>query len=205
MPAEAPYQRIVSMSRVRVMFAIPLEEKEFARDLGRSDVDFVRNCCLGEWLPYKREVIQPARRMIKEARRFGARVITDASLGDWGAMFGEPLDVVILITHWLGDTIEFRDGMHSVSDVVGRMPAGFNGAIDLCVCHPEPLAVAIRDDFPEAVAHFPAIPANPRTFFPYIRALLWRLSAEDCAYLTAAREIIDAYVTAEPADRRKTA
>jgi hypothetical protein len=188
-----PYQRIVAIERCRVMFAVPLDAAAFRADLESEDRDFVRSCC-PEWPLYRREVIEPAMKVIGDARRFGAGVSTAATIDDWGAMFGEPLDVVVLVAHWLGDTVEFRDGMHSVGAVIGRIPAAFDGAIDLCVCHPEALAIALRDLFPRSVTHYASAAADPRVFFPYLRALLWRLSRGDCSYLTASSEVVTAFL-----------
>jgi hypothetical protein len=198
------YERIVAIERCRVMLAVPLDAASFRADLESADKDFVRSCC-PEWPLYRREVIDPAMKVVEEARRLGADVITSATLDDWGAMFGEPLDVVVLVAHWLNDKVEFRDGMHSVRAVVDRIPAGFDGAIDLCVCHPEALAVALRDLFPDSLTHYPSVPADPRVFFPYIRALLWRLSRGDCSYLTASSEVVTAFLQAPGRNRRRAA
>jgi hypothetical protein len=197
------YQRIVDIQRCRVMFAVPLDAVSFRADLESGERDFVRSCC-PEWPLYRREVIGPAMKVIEAARQFGAGVITGAAIDDWGAMFRQPLDVVVLVAHWVDETIEFRDGMHPLRAVVERIAAGFDGAIDLCVCRPESLAIAIRDLFPDSLTHYPNVPANPRVFFPYIRALLWRLSRGDCSYLTASSEVVTAFLQS-PGDRRRAA
>ena len=197
MPADA-YLRTVSIGRCRVVVGIPLDLAAFRADLERPDADFVH--CHPIWALYRREVIEPAAHVLETARRVGAGVITGATLDDFEAMFTEPLDVIFLITHWCGETIEFRDGLHPVQSVIERIPPRFDGAIDLCVCHPESLAIAIRDRFPEVVTHYPRIPAKPRAFFPYVRAMLWRLSHGDCSYLTASSEIVGAFLA--PARRR---
>ena len=192
-PEREPFERIADIRRCCVIFGVPLDNAGYRKDLEREDVDFVRFSGM-TWPTYRQEVAEPAMRIIAEANQFGARVITDATLDDWEAMFHEPLDVVVLVTHWFGESIELRDGMHDVQAVIQRISPGFNGALDLCVCHPEPLAIAIRDFFPDALAHYPSVPANPRVFFPYIRALLWRLSQGDCSYLTASTEVVDAFL-----------
>ena len=123
------YQRIVRIERCRVMFAVPLDTNGFGADLESDARDFVRSCC-PEWPRYRREVIDPAMKVIGAAREFGAGVLTDATLDDWSAMLRQPLDLVVLVAHWLDNTINFATGcIQSMRSSITSPPASTGRSI----------------------------------------------------------------------------
>jgi hypothetical protein len=189
MPAE-----VAAPGRCHLAFGIPLDLAGFRRDLESPEKDFVRSCC-PLWPRYRSHVIAPATRLIDDSIGRGVNVVRDATAADLAELFRQPSDAVIVVSHWLDDQIELADGMYRIEDIVACVPETFDGVIDLCVCNPEPLAIALRERRLSCITRYAQIPAIPYILFGYYRALLHRLARQDCSYLTASVEVIRLLMT----------
>ncbi len=193
-------ERIPSLDRCRLLFGVPLDLQGFRRDLENPGKDFVRNCG-PVWPQYRWSVVDPAAKLIAAARAAGAAVVVDATLADLAVAFRGPTDLLILVAHWLPGRIELADAIHDIADIIAAVPEGFDGAVDLCVCQSEDLAIGLRHHRPNSVVRFADVDAVPRLWFGYLRALLARLQARDATYMQAATEVLLLFMN----DRRKTA
>jgi hypothetical protein len=126
-----------------VGFGIPTTVKGF-RESRRQGLpnSFVRN---KDPNAYQRLVIDPCQRLGAHMQRLGARVIPDLTLDRYATLFqGPDTHAVILISHWGGDFIEFRDGPAGVEAFIAAVPESFRGVIDLCTCPAPELLSPLR-------------------------------------------------------------
>lgn len=177
-------------------FGIPTthEDFELSRRLGPTGC-FAR--MFRSRSQYQDQVIEPVNRLGAHMRRLGASVAHHLTLEGYSALFNEATtQAVILISHWGGDFIEFRDGLAGVDPIVKAIPEGFTGVIDLCVCHPEKLISPLRASHMKSSIYYLSIEAAPQ-FWLYFYLDLFRIlrrGARD--YVDASTELAKAYLKA---------
>ena len=127
----------------------------------------------------------------------GARVVVieRATLVAVSAACNARTPVVIVVSHWAGGTVELYDQMHPMDTIVQAIPDDYDGFVDLLICIPRPLALALRDSKPDCLIRYAEAKVRPRLWFPYFEALFHRLSAGDVSYLDSSREVLLAFMT----------
>ena len=135
-----------------MLFGVPIEEREFRPALADPARDFVRNCC-PIWPLFRREVAVPGASLIAHARSLGVTIHTGATPETIAEACGVAA-VVVIVSHWVASRVEFRDGMHPIDAVVDAVPDAFDGFVDLLICVPRPLALALRARRPNCLIRY---------------------------------------------------
>lgn len=135
-------------------------------------------------------------RVIPIITALGARIIHELTLSEFGNLFANKnIDVVILFSHWNENTVEFYDGLYEVSVIVQKVPPEFGGIIDLCVCHPERLAIELRQERPRCLTRYANNIATPSFWLYFYLALFRFLSDCNLTYLSALEKTVDSFLT----------
>jgi hypothetical protein len=174
-----------------IAFGIPITREAFFHALrtpqGR---DFVPNCC-PDWQDYYFQIVSYTDRFVPLLEQLGAVVVRDVSLKKFGELLREAQQtVVILFSHWRSEAVEFADGLAPVPAVVREVPNSFRGIVDLCVCHPDSLAVHLSDRWPHSVVKFSGVKTTPALWLYIYFAVMRILNEEDATYMDAVERVI---------------
>jgi len=184
--SEVITRRVVKPRDCVVALGIPTTREAFFHALrtpqGR---DFIPNRC-PDWQDYYFQIASYTDRLVPLLEQLGAEVVRDVPLKGFGELLRrEQHSVVILFSHWHGEAVEFADGLAPVSAIIREVPNSFRGIIDLCVCHPDSLALQLGDKWPHSVVKFTSVETTP-AFWLYIYLFVMRiLNHEDTTYLNA--------------------
>lgn len=127
-------------------FGIPTCEDEFWEAREDSERDFVKNQI---WEKYNFQFVSHLRKIEPRLVKLGLKVVHKLTLQDFGELLRDSSNkVVILFSHWKEDTVEFFDGMATEDEIINVIPSDFEGIVDLTVCHPQNLAIRIRNHLP---------------------------------------------------------
>jgi hypothetical protein len=194
--SEVVTRRVMKPRDCVVAFGIPTTREAFFHALrtpqGR---DFIPNCC-PDWQDYYFQIASYADRLVPLMERMGTAVVRDVPLQGFGELLRRARHpVVILFSHWRGEAVEFADGLAPVPAVIREVPDPFRGIIDLCVCHPDSLALQLGDRWPHSVVKFTGVETTPALWL-YIYFLVMRiLSREDTTYLDAVERVTRVFLT----------
>lgn len=161
----------------------------YLADLRRPDADFARR--FRWWERYRHEIVRPLRRRCRQMTALGLTVAPDLTLPRFGALFNRRFKVVILFAHWKANAVELRDGFASAEAVVEQVPAGGEYVLDLCVCHPRELKIALRQHRPHCMVRSTHGKATPALWLAFYYFLMHRLYHEDLTYLQGLELAID--------------
>jgi hypothetical protein len=186
---EPIFARRIRPQDCAILLGIPTDYDGFRRDLGAPNKDLVPNRC-PVWPLYRREVVEPAQRLMATARSCGVDVRADAVLSDISRACDGRRSVIIFAGHWTDGRVEFLDGLHPFRAIVEQVPMAFEGFLDLLVCAPDDLAIALRDLRPRSIVRF-AMQTNvvPMIWFGVFEALFTSLSEAPRPYMVAFSEI----------------
>jgi hypothetical protein len=183
-------RRIIKPEQCVIGFGIPTSREGFIQSQASPmNRDFVVNNC-SDLRDYEREVIDYTDQLFPVIERFGASVIPDLTRDSFSALFNKEHSVVILFAHWKTDSVEFADGLASIKDVIEAVPADYDGIIDLCVCHPEELALELRRARRDCVVKFSESTATPAFWLYFYVALFTKLQNAEMTYLDAIESTI---------------
>ena len=175
-------------------FGIPTTEQDFHQDKLHPNKDFVKNCC-GGWHKYYYEIVSNIEAIEPQLQAVGANIVHKLTLKDFGSLFREKqFDVVILFAHWKkeggseAEFIEFFDGLSNVFDVAKQIPQDFNGILDLSVCNPEKLALALRNQ--KVLIRYIPKKTTPYIWLYFYLVLFNLLNERDLTYLNALEMVI---------------
>jgi hypothetical protein len=188
-------RRVVKPRDCVVAFGIPTTREAFFHALrtpqGR---DFIPNCC-PDWQDYYFQIASYTDRLVPLLEQLGAVVVRDVSLKKFGELLRQAQhSVVILFSHWRSEAVEFADGLAPVSAVIREMPNSFQGIIDLCVCHPDSLAVQLSDGWPHSVVKFSGVKTTPALWLYIYFAVMRILNEEDTTYMDAVERVIHGFL-----------
>ena len=126
-------------------FGIPLSREGFLDACDLPDLpplprSYVRGY-EGGWKAYESSAfVATLNRLKPEFERLGVTLRADVTLDEFGELFRDDrYSVITLFSHWDDDQVEFCGGFAEIPAIVERVPADFDGVVDLCVCHPESL------------------------------------------------------------------
>jgi hypothetical protein len=136
--------------------------------------------------------------------KLGVEVRTEVTLEQFGHLFGiEQFDVIILFAHWHSKAVEFHSGLVDIPSIVENVPINFDGIIDLCVCHPEALAIALRVSRPNCLVKYVNEKADPAFWLYFYLALFTHMNQHDLGYLTALADVIREFLRKKGKRRNK--
>jgi hypothetical protein len=144
--------------------------KEFDGIVSRFDI---------EWLA-------PLRDFQKFCLKTNVSILVESKLEQFGELFRHKrYEIIILFTHWSSDRIEFRDGLFEVTEVAGLIPETFSGFLDLTICHPKTLTVAVRNKCPDCLIKYAQIELTPGLWLLFYQLLFQYLKRDRINYLNA--------------------
>ncbi len=178
----------VTPSQCVMLFGLATDREQFFADQSRQDRDFSRRF-RGVWLRYQREVAAVVGATEPVLRSLGVSVEHRSTLHDLSRAC-ERYRVVLLFSHWASGAVEFHDGLHPWERVAAAIPQDFDGVIDLCVCHPLPLAYALRRRHTCLVRYSP-VTATP-AFWLYMYVAIFReLAVNGGSYVGAVEAVFN--------------
>jgi hypothetical protein len=186
-------RRLVKPSNCAFAIGLSASRDGFRRDQENQRADFAKRF-LGGWEQYYEQFVTDREELASKLRKWGVTVIHDSSLCDFAELFARPFDVVILFSHWSGDSVEFRGGLEGVSAILAAIPPAFDGILDLCVCHPDPLARALSVHRPQCLVKHTPIEAAPEYWFRFYGILFSQLHTRELTYLAAMEEVAGAFL-----------
>lgn len=174
-----------------IAFGIPITREAFFHALltpqGR---DFVPNCC-PDWQDYYFQIVSYTDRLVPLLEQLGAVIVRDVSLKKFGELLRQPQQpVVILFSHWRSEAVEFADGLAPIPAVIREVPNSFRGIVDLCVCHPDSLAVHLGGRWPHSVVKFSGVKTTPALWLYIYFGVMRTLNEEDTTYMDAVERVI---------------
>jgi len=192
-------QFVIRPEQCVIAFGIPLTETGFRADLARDDKDFAKQ--FQYWGRYHSEIASTVERLEPVLRGLGVQVVRDVPLNEFGQLFRKPeFRVVTLFSHWQKAdgvqeaSVEFADGLKKVSSIVDEVPDSFSGVIDLCVCHPDELAAALRKRCPQGLVKDTSVQATPSFWLHFYHALFTFLRSTGATYFDAVTRVIEEFV-----------
>lgn len=183
-------------------FGIPTTREEFFHALREPQGrDFAPNCWQS-WQDYHYQVASFMERLLPPLEALGLTIVRGLTLQDCGKLLRcTQYSVIILFSHWRDDAIEFADGLAPAQAVIREVPDSFQGIIDLCVCHPDSLAIELGERWPHSVVKFTDVETTP-VFWLYIYlAVMNILSKENTTYLDALERVINAFLAKGKTER----
>lgn len=169
-------------------FGIPTSKEVFFSDQNNADKDFAK-MFNGLWSKYYHQFIKELNLIEPKLLEIGLKIKHNVTIQDYQQMFDNN-DVVVLFSHWKKDNIEFADGLKNIKEIVDRIPDDFCGIIDLCVCHPDNLAILIREKKPNCLVRYIPRKATPFFWLHFYLILFNYLQEKDISYLTALEDVI---------------
>jgi len=173
-------------------FGIPTSEHGFRKSLDSGTTGFAAGF-RGGWYQYQSLLVNDFSIVAPYFLKRGVTIMTDATLGDFAGLLRR-FDVVVLFSHWGGDSVEFSDGFQPVSAIVDAVPVSWSGLIDLCVCHPLSLVSELRRSRPRCLVKSVRSAASPDIWLHFYRILFAQLSTRELTYLEGLEEVICEFV-----------
>ena len=177
-------RKIIKPENCVMAFGIPITKEDFLKDLKNPYKDFARRF-KGGWTQYYHQIVSNSDTILPEIRKYGAEIQTIASDRFRNIFKENKYDIIILFSHWQKDTIELYDKAVGITEIVQLIPYEFNGIIDLCVCHPEKLTIALRKERPNCLIRYAQNKATPFIWLYFYLFLFKQLQAKDVNYLEA--------------------
>ncbi|MGR8930978.1 MAG: hypothetical protein ACU836_10075 [Gammaproteobacteria bacterium] len=169
-----------------IVVGIPLTKQEY---VAAHDDTIYRDLTQRQsisWPRFERALSRPFEKVAPEFERLGVTIARSATLSGFHSAFHKPdIRVVILISHWQRESIEFFDGMKSIVEITNGIPEDFDGVLDLCICHPLGMAKLIRELRPNCLVRLTNIEVKPVIWFQFYRCLFHFLATENLSYLDA--------------------
>ncbi len=182
------WQRCIKPRDCVLALALPTTRATFERCRRRREGSFANLFIY--WERYQREVMRPLDKVLPRMLRLGAHVVHDLALRDFGELFLQDFPVIILMAHWKPGAVELADGFASVEAMIENVPPEAERIIDLAVCRPEPLTVALRRLRPRCLTRFSHADATPALWTYFYYALLHQLRHQDLTYMNAVERTI---------------
>lgn len=194
-------ERIVKPENCVIAFGIPTTREAFYNHL-KLRREFAS--MYFEWSRYNHFVAAIFARVEPALRELGVRIRTEITLSQFGQLFTGEFDVVILFAHWRQGAIEFADGLAEVSSIVPAVPREFNGLLDLCVCHPTDLVIALERTRSNLLKKYLGErKATPRVWLNFYVALFTHLRDENVTYLKGIEDVIHEFLNGTKSGRRR--
>jgi hypothetical protein len=188
-------RQVIKPSDCIMAFGIPTSRQAFAEALANpTNRDFVVNCC-PVWEKYYYEVVSEIESIEPVIRSLGAKVVHNITLNDFGELFKQQPYAIILFCHWQEAAVEFADGLAPVPAVIDRVPVAFSGFLDLCICHPESLAVTLHNTRPNCLTKFIPGVAIPSYWLYFYWGVFKTLKDSDTSYMDALETTIRAFLS----------
>lgn len=180
---------IVKPNDCTLLIGIPTTAASFGdavidKCLGRRD--FACSARFGGLAGYKMEIIAPFERARRQWGRYGAEVLEHATSATVrGHLRRKARGVTILLTHFVGDSVELFDALLGCEEFANMVPADHLGIIDLCMCHPMTLVSSVKQAAPGASICFASAALTPAYWFNFYAHLFRLLKSEDVNYIDA--------------------
>jgi hypothetical protein len=125
----------------------------------------------------------------KELEELGVNVLVNFPARDLGCV--NSYKAAAIFAHHDDDqkTVEFFDGMHSVSAMMNYIPKGYNRILDLTTCQSVTLQTSIKKNFPECVVVANKMNANPEFRLLCYTSAIKLLQTHEINYIDAIAEI----------------
>jgi hypothetical protein len=147
------------------------------------------------WGRYNKHVAKIFGSVEQPFRELGVKVCREVTVKQFGQLFGGEFDAVILFAHWRADAVEFADGFADVPSIIAEISVEFDGLLDLCVCHPNDLVIALVQERPNLLTKYlQTEQATPRLWLYFYVALFTYLRDENTTYLRGLEDVIRAFM-----------
>ena len=186
-------EKIIKPSRCVLAFGIPTCKKDFFEDQKSDNKDFAK-LFKKNWSLYYDQVIFYLEQLEQQISQPGATIIKKLTLSNFGQLLSnKKFDVVILFSHWKENSVEFYDGLQTTSKIINEVPTEFSGIIDLCVCNPKELRIALDIERPNCVVKFADKEELPFFWLNFYRILFKYLQQKNKNYIEAVDIILETF------------
>lgn len=178
----------VTPDRCVIGVGIPTSKAAFEAAIARGGRRFADQF-LGGWVQYREQWIFRWWKFTAGIAPLGVEIVTDLTLARFKSMLLKGRDVVVLLSHWDGDRVEFADGFAGYSQVAQTIPPQFTGILDLGVCHPDALVCEILRTRPGCLARYIPERVKPDLLLLFYQALFVLLKEGTRTYAEALKEL----------------
>ncbi len=188
--------RLVKPAATSILAGLPENETDFEKT--KSGMGLYASSFAGGWAQYEFTFLRPLRALLNLATRIGIHVESKASLVEFETAFSRPatdqetVRLVLILSHWHGQCIEFRGVLVPIDQLVGAIPEEFEGVLDLCVCHPIALVEALLKAKPNCLVRQSEVKLKPNVWFEYYKIFFQLGCRGDRSYAGLLQEVNDA-------------
>ncbi|MBB3348346.1 hypothetical protein [Sphingomonas sp. BK069] len=125
---------------------LPLSEGEYSlHSSNPGSFDLVHQID-GGWPVYQRALLTTILEALNYYKNLGVLIEPSFTLNKFNRLSHHigANKVFTLVGHWTEIGVELADGITPFDTIVDIIPPTYCGVVDLCVCHPTPLAAALR-------------------------------------------------------------
>ena len=183
--------QVIKPSQVVIGIAIPTSRKAFLAQHSAPIETHEYAKRYYNWQLYRKALGTYLSDVVKQLERVGARVVPELSVARWESLFGESGTVVIVIAHWRDSdlptpsAIELSDGFKLIHELVDLIPVGFEGLLDLCVCHPGLFAKLVEQRRPKLRVFFKDVKISPDIWLLVYSTAILQIAVRPTDYATA--------------------
>ncbi len=180
-------------------FGIPTSKSSFMNDPFIQEKDFTK-VYFGEtlheydWIKYSEIVLGNIEDIVTCFSKLKVTIFYDLTLNNFHDLFSNDFKVIILFSHWTETKIEFYDGLYGEREIIPIIPEDFIGFLDLCVCHPESLAIRIRELRPKCLTKYTRTKATPSMWLRFYETVFKCLNESDLPYQQALEKSVEIFV-----------
>ena len=186
--------RIIKPEKCVFCFGIPTSENSFYKDQKHPTKNFAKRFN-GVWAKYDYQIVSHIKKIEPKIIKYGVTVVHGLTLQKFGKLLNKNnFLVIILFSHWENNALEFYDGFAEISAIVDEIPREFSGILDLSICHPIPLTIALKKERPNCLVRFTNKEATPYLWLNFYETLFWHLKQQNLTYLKAIEEVVGAFL-----------
>ena len=190
-------KQVIKPSNCVFAFGIPTTKDDFYHDYWNSSngKDFISGSQI-TWNKYNYEIVSFIEDFEKTVKAIGLNIKHQLTLQEFGSLFLlTDIYAIVLFSHWKDDQVEFFDGLKSIDSILEVIPNNYYGVIDLSVCHPVNLALAIRKEKGiDNIIRYSLKASTPAYWLSFYKGFFRLLYEEDLNYLTAFETTINFFI-----------
>lgn len=186
---EAGAATVVNPRDCAIAFGIPTCQMGFEGRLKYGTCDYLLR--FSGWSEYEVRFVRFLTELEPGLLEIGVTVVRDVTASSFAELF-ERHRVVVLFSHWNDEdpdfplgAVELNEGPVAIDTIVNAVPQDFDGFLDLCVCHPKHLAVALGEARPRCRVKRLDNIAQPDFWLYFYGTLFHRLYESPTSYSKA--------------------
>ena len=183
------YSEIIKPEDCTFAIGIPTTKESFSDAIKRADKGYA-GMFNNVWKRYEAEITREIRNIKPILENMNVQFIEDLTLNKFKNFFDDnERKVIILFSHWEKNKVEFADGFAGIDRIIDQIPEEAQQIIDLCVCNPVNLRLALKQKRPACTVRFINKQATPYLWLKFYKMLFRHLERESLTYTKAIEEV----------------